>query len=1027
MIKKRILAVASLAVILGGTIVYGISSKTLSAAAYDWQDITVEDTYSYGDTFTVPARTISVGGAEVTATHSLIRPDGSATAASSVVLNSYGTYRLNYYASVNGKQYSDEVDFSVNAIAYSVSNTSLSSAKYGEYTELEANSEGIIVRLANKDALEFSSVIDMSNCSLSDSLVEGFITPDVRGTYDFDRLIFTFTDIEDASVYLKFQLNRYQSSTVGLNTSFVLVGGNEQDMVGYEKDETGKNPHVNDGVGTPVEGLSFIAQKNANGWDGAAQDYAPDTKPFAFYYDAETNSTYAHKNKISVLDDSMYYKTFWTGFPSGKARLTITAGGYSGTTANFCITKVAGLTTEDLKNNTYTETEGPDITINTTYEEMPVAQVGMAYTLPTATAYDAYTGSAAVTASVWYGYSYDYATSAGIVDGKFVPTKAGYYTIVYSATDGFGNTSKKTLSVRAISSVPDLEVSLENEPATSAELGRKVKIATPTIEGGSGSAALVVTMTHNGITTEITDGFTPEESGSYTITYTATDYLGKVGTYTYTIEAKAGTAPILNESELYLPKVFISGNGYTLPTLYADDYTTGKHVKTLVDVKVTDANGEKTYKAGDRIVPQVNTSGDTVKVVYYSGSTSLDAVYVPTIVGRNNKTVNIPSYFYGDVTAAYGDKGNNSYFSGIEIRNDEASESAGWTFANPVAADSFSIDMETLKGYTLFDAFELTLTDSADYSKAISLTITAGASATISHAGSSYKTNNNLTSGVDITISYSGGVVTAVLGKTTLLITITKYTDGSAFDGFASGKVYAGLSTTNNQAGGKYLINQFCENVITSRNRDNAGPNVTIFGNLPSKVSIGETFMVSKAEAVDVFAPESSLTITVYDPDGEVAKSVDGVKLENVVPNKEYVVKAEKYGQYKVVYTATETNWLDTTSVIEQTVRVPDEVAPTLKFTSIGTTEASVGDVIVMPDFAVSDNLTPTDRIKVWKYVINPNGRTIALDGDANSIKCSYAGTYTFVIYVADVTLGETEELDTINNVAIYKYTVTVK
>ena len=49
---------------------------------------------------------------------------------------------------------------------------------------------------------------------------------------------------------------------------------------------------------------------------------------------------------------------------------------------------------------------------------------------------------------------------------------------------------------------------------------------------------------------------------------------------------------------------FISGSGYTLPELYADDYAGGKHKTVLADVKVKDANGEKIYKAGSRFIPK---------------------------------------------------------------------------------------------------------------------------------------------------------------------------------------------------------------------------------------------------------------------------------------------------------------------------------------------------------------------------------------------------------------------------------------
>ena len=110
----------------------------------------------------------------------------------------------------------------------------------------------------------------------------------------------------------------------------------------------------------------------------------------------------------------------------------------------------------------------------------------------------------------------------------------------------------------------------------------------------------------------------------------------------------------------------------------------------------------------------------------------------------------------------------------------------------------------------------------------------------------------------------------------------------------------------------------------------------------------------------------------------------------------------------------------------EITYDVPDDLPPTIKFTNNGTKTAKVGDVIVMPDFTVSDNLTPSGRILVWKYVINPYGQLVELEGDANSVIARIKGEYTFVVYAQDVILGETADADTPNNAAVLKWVVTV-
>ena len=113
-------------------------------------------------------------------------------------------------------------------------------------------------------------------------------------------------------------------------------------------------------------------------------------------------------------------------------------------------------------------------------------------------------------------------------------------------------------------------------------------------------------------------------------------------------------------------------------------------------------------------------------------------------------------------------------------------------------------------------------------------------------------------------------------------------------------------------------------------------------------------------------------------------------------------MKKKTKGKYKIAYTIKEVDWLGNAKQFNITIFVVDEEAPEIEFTSDGTKEAGVGDVIVMPDFKVSDNVTAASDVKVSVYVVNAQGKLIKLADGANSIRCAYSGKYSFVVCATD-------------------------
>lgn len=1013
-LKTKIVALASTAAIFVGA-AFGVGLSLGKASAEEWTSTVTEwqweEEYGFGSSLSIPAYTVTVGGESLEATSVVTMPDGSTTIASTLSLDQAGVYTVSYYAHKAGKEYVKTVEFEVAYKAYHVTG-SKSEAEYGVYTDFDADSiqyesykhDGLLVSLANGDKLEFAHLIDTTKLKQKDNLITGFITPDTFNIADFDKLIVTLTDSVDPSIYLQIDLNRWKQSTganaSGKITSFVSAGGNGQDMVGYEE---GKGLHVNDNVGTPHM-FSFMAAayKNAAGsigsyWSGVeVVQVAPNRYPFSISYDSEINAVFAGSSMVSDLDNSDYYSTFWNGFPSGKARMTISAAGYQGLTANFCLTSVYGL--ETLESDYFEETDAPVIKVNTEYTTMPNAKIGSAYKVPTATAFDDYSGACEVEVCVWYNYASDKPVSVSVKDGAFVPTRHGHYSIVYTAKDAFGNLATKVYSILAVSEIPELTIENPANVPTSVTLGYPVAVEQPTVTGGTGNIAYVVTAKDpDGNSYEITESFIPDVAGTWAVTYTATDYIGTTATSSFEVEATAGDRPVIFDT-LVLPKVYLNNVSYVLPELYADDYSSGRKVTALCDVQIKYADRTETKKAGDNFVPSVSANGEKVQITYFSGNAAIETREIPVAIVREGNNVHVKNYIYSEGLEITDKDENNKYLKGLQL-NATQSGDVSWMFANPQVADLFSLKLSSLEKKTMYKGMQINLMDTLNPEQ--SATLTLGISnATVTVSNGSFETSLELSLMEDtiFNVSYAGGK----FKFENVNIAIETYDNGEAFNGFSSNKVYATVTTTETSVGAAYMLMEVSGSATTYREKDYGAPSFAILGDYGGSYSIGSTYVLAPALANDTFAPYTSLTVTVLNAKGEIISDKDGLKLENVDASKSYTIALDCYGLYSIQYVASEVDWMDNSNEFTNYITVIDEEAPVITITSEYTATAKVGDVIILPTFTVSDNISEEANIVIDRFVQNPTGRLVRIPASSNSVTTIYAGTYFFRIMAKD-------------------------
>lgn len=1013
-------------------LVFSFSHRPVNAEISVQPATEISSEYAFGDKFIIPDCTFSVSGQTAKGKPSLEYPDGTQTTDKENTLNQSGKYVLRYVSTVGGKTYTKEYGFCVYGKLASYNNDK-TSIEYGLCTHLGASSTGLNVRIANGDALTFDHVFDMTKVTCSTPLLEGFIVPDVLGTADFTKMVFTFTDVEDPSVQLVYHGN-FHNDVNAYGLTWFTAAGNGQIHCGLE--HVGKL-HKGETLGCLVP-HSFISMDTGlfygnfpinpeTGTPDKPLPTTPDDKKFVISYDYKNNQAWAGGKIISDLDDSYYYNTLWFGFPSGKAKLTISALNYNNATANMCFTSILGV---DLSAENFVDDKVPEITVDCDYEKMPDAPIGANYPIPSASAIDEVCGIREVNVSVWYEYKSDSQKMVSIDNNRFKITDVGNYAIVYESTDYSGNVGRKVLWVKAKPQylIPKLTVTIDESYEKTVNLGTPTALPKVVVSGGSGENSVSYTLTKGNAICEITNGkFILEESGVWTITCKATDFVGNTTIATVDIEGVASNNPIITE-EPELPIAYISGSSYTLPTLYAIDYFSGEKQEFLCDVAIEYKGQTVNYKAGDSFVPTVENHKDSVKITYSCNGTKLYETEIPVFIvfskekisgntDRYREVVDVVKYFYAKEGVTFTDDYLLNGISGIKITADGTSENVKTTFANPQMAETLSLDFLSVPIYSKFSKMNVVLVDSLNADISVKVSLIKDDGQTTVKVG-----DTTITLLLDFdgsnAVAYNVGYKNKEVLINSSALAVTKTERGEVFNGFPSGKVYFSIEMEGVENDASVFINKI-SNINVTNNQDNTGPFIRAESVIEKNSFKDTVYTVQKVLAVDVLCPNVETYLTVVAPDGTIVKSVDGKLLDNVDATVDYQVNLSSYGDYYVSVRATEAEYwkYSNDSYFDYTVSVADGEKPTIKFNGDFKKEIKKGELLVIPEFEVADNSTKAEDITVLIMIINPKGMPIYLYGETNAVRCEYMGVYQVYIYV----------YDEIGNLTVFETGVTVR
>lgn len=935
----------------------------------------MKEEYFVGERFVVPEASFKISETEtVPATFTVRTPEGDVLQASEFSLNSYGKYTLMYTARKGNEKYSKNVSFDVvkplfeldgyGSVEYGVHDY----FKDGDGNALVDSAAGLMVGLGEDTTLKYNRKIDLTTLTKNDSLITYNVTPEKIGYWEAQTVNFKLVDEKDPSKFIVLVTDSYGSNS----SSYVWAGINETSTMYVGNTFYKATIGVQRGIAT---NLSFSGQP-----DASVGGIVNNTVSFNFDYLNKQIWLYNNGKYTQLLDLGSFENVFG-GFSTGRVLLEVYVGKCRGDKCNFVVRDIAGA---NLQGSKLYDSEPPVITVN--YGEYgadsyPNGAVGYGYPIFEASANDFIDGETSVNAYVYYNYYSEGKISVAIENGTFVPNKNGVYTICYVAKDKFGNEAVERVDVNVSSQVNPIQIQVESGKPATCSVGDVYTLASAQTTGGNGNVKLEVKATLGGTNLEIVNGkirFT--QSGTCTVTYTATDYVGQKQTSTVEITVNDVDAPVfVSDVDAMIEKVFIAGNKYKLPEVTAIAKVGGSYssVQTTVSADNGAVSGGYYVPAtlGEANLTFTATAGGkstsvTVKRSVYSLKDSEGLLDFKKLFIAGEQTV-----------ASYGDGG----FAKYSVTGDQT-----LTFANKLLTEAFSATFSFEKNG--LGAIELVLTDvyDPDVQLRMLVTKTRGAGVLTVNGGTGHAVGARFTIGEESDISYKNS-------QRKLTLNTYEFDVSNVFGGFTSDYAYFSINMIDVTSATELVIKKVGNQLLKGDVKvDMIAPVVAVAGDYGGNYALGYEYKVTKVLAHDVVLGDvADFTMSVKRPNGSFV-SVDGVEIKNVAV-KEFSFTLSEYGSYSLSFIAKDDN--GNKMPFTYVVHVLDDQAPVITVKGSYAKSGKVGDTVTVATVNVSDNLDEVGAIKLVTMLKLPSGELSVID---KTFKAEESGVYTVYYYATD-------------------------
>lgn len=885
----------------------------------------------------------------------------------------------------------------------------------------ELNGMTITSDMDNK-SISYKNVLDLNGFTTADEFLTFAPIPMVRSAQDYTEMELLLQDADDESNYLKITLSHYILWAAGTK-------------VQAETPNTGlRGPTVRIGA---FKGLTW----DAKGLNASDQISDVRHRPIKLRYDVQKKlvsvvGEAGEMNSVVDLDNehSVGYGNAWKGFKNNRVKLTVTMRGFVAQEATVMFLNVCG---QSMNGAALTDSTAPKFSFSQDKKNVPTAQVGKAYPLFDTQCLDVVSGVRPYTTTVVSPSG----KNVQIVDGAFVPTESGIYTLTYTATDLAGNTANETFKILSTNALKPITIEAETASG-SFSLGDNIPVYEATAQGGSGSLniATEVVRVGGGERVTIKEGeFKPMLGGTYCVLYTATDYLGNSATKTISYEV-AQTNTVTVESITELKRLF-DGVQVRFPQPIAYDYITllGNKLNAQYEIAVYNKQNSKTVLSDGVFTPDMEEYGNTVKVEYViyanNDTTKANAIkytYDVPLYSReiDDRTVGqIEDYFVFDknvFTTSYNPDNDSEY---LKFYTDQVGTAQTISFANPLLADGFYMSFVFPAGEQNYRSFTISLRDSINSQigfdlELIDMTDTADASKMtyVRSGGVNYAMNgtgNTFTTTIDeetgeakkeevqsqtpLSLEYKDGKIIDYTGHVVLRPKVNF--DGKAFRGFPSGKVYLTYTFNDVTGASSLLMSQLCTQVLYVEYEDDgtripfedtSEPMIVLSKDVRNDYLLNQMVEVPAAMGFDLVTPNVDVYVTVKSPSGRI--------IYNRVPaNEDLYFLLESQGKYSIIYEAADAD-NDTRKVY--TIKAKDVTPPTIAVSATKLT-GKVGKAVTIPKAVLLDDVDQNPRLYIM--IITPQATITTLgerteENPINSCIFLAKGTYYIRYYAYDST-----------------------